>query len=68
MNKIESVALSRPTNAANADFLSLRNGAVSSGWNAYEIWRVHIKAVLDARGASSALARDVEASGRKTRA
>lgn len=59
-NKIESAVFSHPTTVANEDFLPLRNGSVSSGWNAYEIWRVHIKAVLDSRGASSVLTDDVD--------
>lgn len=60
LNEIASEALPQLTNAANQDFRPARSGAPSSGWNAYDVWRVHIKAVLDLRSVSIALARNVD--------
>lgn len=55
----ELVALPHPEAAANEDFLPRRHGAAFPGWNAYDVWRVRIKAVLDSRVSSRLLAHDV---------
>lgn len=43
-------ALAHPGEAANEEFLLLQDAPASPGWNAYEVWRVRVKAVYDARG------------------
>jgi hypothetical protein len=45
----ESAVLPHPAEAANEEFLPLQDGPAYPGWNAYEVWRVRIKAVYDAR-------------------
>ena len=43
-------ALAHPGEAANEEFLPLQDAPASPGWNAYEVWRIRVKAVYDARG------------------
>ncbi len=47
--KDESAVLPPPRDAANDEFLSLRNDATRSGWDPYEVWHARIKAVYDLR-------------------
>jgi hypothetical protein len=37
----------RPAKAANEEFLPVLKEKVSSGWNAYEVWRTRIKPQQD---------------------
>jgi len=37
----------RPQNAANEDFVAAPAQETRSGWDAYEVWRTRIKALLD---------------------
>lgn len=45
----EAAVLPQSAATANEEFLPRQNGVVSRSWDAYEVWRVRIKAVYDAR-------------------